>query len=154
MTDQSWIKNAKTRQTLLILCFLIAARWNSPCIASALKASAWSWSGATWRWSVDDWKLFVPLVNALFFWCFTQIEHDLPFSSSYCSQGYTFFHAGWNFLTVLVELEAFGFWSCGGWLNVELTSSASPSSTATLFCLKNTLSVFKDKINKRSVIDR
>ena len=60
-----------------------------------------------------------------------------------------FFH----FLTVLVEFEAVGSWSSGGWLNVEMTSSASPSSsspssslswfsgsTAILFCFENTLS--------------
>ena len=124
---------------------------------------------ATCRSSVEDRKLFVPLVNASFFLCLTQIEHGMPFSSSYCSQGYTFFHARRNFLTVLVEFEAVGSWSSGGWLDVELTPSASlsssslswfPGSTAIFFCLKNTLTFFcrfivklvkrrhKNKVNK------
>ena len=72
---------------------------------------------ATCRSSVEDRKLFVPLVNVLFFLCLTQIEHGMPFSSSYCSQGYTFFHARRNFLTVIVEFEAVGSWSSGGWLD-------------------------------------
>ena len=114
---------------------------------------------ATCRSSVEDRKLFVPSVNALFFLCFTQIEHDMPFSLSYCSQGYTFFHARRNFLTVLVEFEAVGSWSSGGWLDVELTPSASLSSsslsswfsgsTAIFFCLKNTLTFCCRFIMKR-----
>ena len=77
------------------------------------------------------------------------------------------------FLTVLVELKAVGSWSSGGWLNVELTPSASPSScspsssvcwfsgsTVIPFCLENTLRFccrfimkrkHKNKVNNRSL---
>ena len=82
------------------------------------------------------------------------------------------FEQFWFLFTVLlVELEAVGSWSSGGWL-IELTSPASPSlsspsscfsisgSTAILFCVKNELSFCcrfimkrkqKNKVNKRSV---
>lgn len=52
----------------------------------------------------------------------------LCFSQFWFVYSSTVFHAGRNFLIVLVgEFEAIGSWSSGGSLNIELTSPASPS---------------------------
>ena len=102
------------------------------------------WKTATCRSSVENLKLFVPLVNALFFLCFKQIAQNIrSFCSSCWSQGNVFCHTGRNFLTVVVVAEAVGSWS---WL-LSFCSDLSPSfsgpsssfsggSTALLFSIK------------------
>ena len=145
-TNSCWLNIKKHKGNLLSVQSRISSKWVI-CLAWHFKL------GQTMILKLRKTDIIQTITSMLQFLCFSKFwfvccSQQSNNRKSLRSQGYTFVHTGTNFHTVLVKLEAGGSWSSGGWLNVKLTSSASPSSssssswfsgsTAILFRLKYT----------------